>query len=368
MMKMKSSRLTRLSAALLVTGFVGGLGFETAVACTRAVFTGPGGVVVTGRSMDWMEDMGANLWALPRGIAQTGASGPNSIKWTSKYGSVVVTAYDIATADGMNEKGLVANMLYLSNANYGSVGNKPTLSVVQWGQYALDNFATVDEAVKALRTEPFRIIAPVLPNGSASTLHLSLSDASGDSAIFEYIDGKLVIHHGKQYNVMTNEPKFSDQLATNNYWKGVGGVNFLPGTFNPSDRFARVSYNVDALPKKIDKFFQASLPSKNLETQASLGMLGSIRGVSVPLGEGVPGRPNVASTIWRSVADQKSKVYYFDSATSPNTFWVDLKEMDFNQGAPVKKLTAAGGKIFAGNTSKLFESTKLFTPLAAIPK
>jgi len=340
----------------------------SAVACTRAMFTGPGNVVVTGRSMDWMEDMGANLWVLPRGIAQTGAAGPNSIEWTSKYGSVVVTAYDIATADGMNEKGLVANMLYLSGANYGSVGNKSTLSVVQWGQYALDNFATVDEAVKAFNAEPFRIIAPVLPNGSPSTLHLSLSDASGDSAIFEYIDGKLVIHHDKQYKVMTNDPSYSDQLAINSYWKNIGGVNFLPGTFNPADRFARVSFYVDTLPTKMDKFFEASLPQKNLETQASFGMLGSIRAVSVPLGEGIPGRPNIASTIWRSVADQKNKIYYFDSATSPSTFWVDLKEMDFNSGAPVKKLTAAGGKVYSGNTSKLFEPTKLFAPLAATPK
>lgn len=335
--------------------------------CTRAMYVADSNVVITGRSMDWMEDMGANLWVLPRGIAQTGAAGPNSIKWTSKYGSVVTSAYDIATADGMNEKGLVANLLYLANANFGSVASKPTLSAVQWAQYALDNFATVDEAVKALTAEPFRIIAPILPNGSPSAIHLSLSDASGDSAIFEYIDEKLVIHHGKQYRVMTNEPSFSDQLAINRYWQSIGGVNFLPGTFTPSDRFARVTFYVDTLPKKIDKVFEAGLPQKDLETQASFGVLGSMRAVSVPLGEGIPGRPNIASTIWRSVSDHKSQIYYFDSATSPSIFWVDLKQLDFNQDTPVKKLTVAGGKIYSGETSKLFEPANLYTPLAATP-
>ena len=36
--------------------------------------------------------------------------GPLSVKWTSRYGSVIASAWDIATADGMNEKGLVANV------------------------------------------------------------------------------------------------------------------------------------------------------------------------------------------------------------------------------------------------------------------
>lgn len=340
---------------------------STVEACTRAMYSGPANVVVTGRSMDWMEDMGANLWALPRGITNNGAAGPNSITWTSKYGSVVTTAYDIAVADGMNEKGLVANLLYLSSAQYGKAGNKPTLSSLMWAQYALDSFATVAEAVNAMRSDPFTIVAPVLPNGSASTLHLSLSDASGDSAIFEYIDGQLVIHHGKQYKVMTNDPRYSQQLAINAYWKDIGGANFLPGTITPSDRFARAAYMIDSMPNSVLKRFSPALPEKNLETQATLSVLGIMRSVSVPLGESVPGRPDVASTLWRSVSNQKSKVYYFDSSLSPNAIWVDLKKLDLNQGAPVKKLTTAEGKIFAGETSQLFEPAKIFKPKDAKP-
>jgi choloylglycine hydrolase len=352
---------------LLIASAIGSVSIEQSMACSRVMYSGPSNVVVTGRSMDWMEDMSANLWALPKGISNTGAAGPNSITWTSKYGSVVTTAYDIAAADGMNEKGLVANLLYLSKAQYGQVGNKPTLSSLMWAQYALDNFATVDEAVQALKSEPFRIVAPVLPNGSASTLHLSLSDASGDSAIFEYLDGKLVIHHGKQYQVMTNDPSYDKQLAINSYWKDVGGVNFLPGTISPSDRFARGSYMLSAMPNTVLKRFSSALPTKNLETQSSLSMLGIMRSISVPLGESVTGKPDVASTLWRSVADQKSRIYYFDSALSPNAMWVDLKKLDLSQGSPVKKLTTAGGKIYAGETSQLFEPAKIFKPMDVKP-
>jgi choloylglycine hydrolase len=68
--------------------------------------------------MDWMSDMGSNLWVFPRGMRRDGAVGPNSIQWTSRYGSVVVSVFDAATADGMNEKGLVANLLYLAETRY----------------------------------------------------------------------------------------------------------------------------------------------------------------------------------------------------------------------------------------------------------
>ena len=53
----------------------------------------------------------------------------------------------------------------------------------------LDNFATVEETVEALGADPFVILAPDLPNGKAMSLHLAVSDASGDSAIFEYVAG-----------------------------------------------------------------------------------------------------------------------------------------------------------------------------------
>ena len=156
------------------------------MACTRVVFLGDDGTVITGRSMDWKEDMFSNMWMFPRGIARTGKSGPDSIAWTSKYGSVAVAGYELGTADGLNEKGLAGNLLYLAESDYGlgTRPGKPYLSISLWMQYALDNFATVAEAVEALEKEPFQILAPKLPNGAESTLHLSLSDATGNSAIF----------------------------------------------------------------------------------------------------------------------------------------------------------------------------------------
>jgi penicillin V acylase-like amidase (Ntn superfamily) len=336
---------------LLLTAWV-----EPLSACTRAVYLGSNNVVITGRSMDWAEDVYSNAWVFPRGMAREGASGSNSIKWTSKYGSLIVSGYDAGTANGINEQGLVANVLYLAESDYGvPPAGKSTISIMAWGQYALDNFGTVAEAVEALRAEPFTVIAPTLPNGKGAQLHLAVSDPTGDSAIFEYLGGKLVIHHDRKYQVMTNSPSFDQQLAIETYWSGVNPLAFLPGSISAADRFVRASFLINAIPKQADPHTIKAVPGETYENQAVAAVLGVMRSVSTPLGITHPDKPNLASTLWRTVYDQKNKVFYFDSATSPNAFWVPLADLDFTKGAPVKKLTMAGGKIYAGNASNKFE-------------
>ena len=209
------SLLTLSLAAVLAAGAKSG------EACTRVLYETGTESYMVGRSMDWVDATKTNLWAFPKGLQRDGGVGEGSLGWTSKYGSVIATIYDVATVDGMNEAGLVGNVLYLAESDYGPADtDKPKISVGAWLQYVLDNFATVSEAVDALRDDPFTLIAPALPNGRAATGHVALSDPSGDSAIFEYLDGKLVIHHGPDMKVMTNSPPYDQQLAIDTYWEG----------------------------------------------------------------------------------------------------------------------------------------------------
>ncbi|RZS86739.1 linear amide C-N hydrolase [Pigmentiphaga kullae] len=318
-MNPRMSRYASACAALLACASM--LAVSAAQACTRFVYLGAGGHVVTARSMDWKVDVGTNLWVFPRGMRRSGEAGPNSIQWTSKYGSVIASGYDISTTDGMNEAGLVANVLWLVESSYPAYdGKTPGLTLAAWAQYALDNFATVQEAVDTLAKEPFTVVTDNVPGEARlATLHLSLSDASGDSAIIEYIDGKQVIHHSRDYQVMTNSPTFDKQLAMEEYWKQIGGTVMLPGTNRASDRFARAAFYVNAIPKTEDP----------LETIASVFSV--IRNVSVPLGITTPDQPNISSTRWRTVADHKHKRYFFESALTPNIFWVDLTKLDFSR-------------------------------------
>lgn len=330
-----------------------GLVATEARACTRCVAIGADGRVLVARSMDWMEDTRTNLYAFPRGMKRDGAAGDRSISWTSEYGSVTGTIYDVASVDGLNEKGLVANILYLAESDYGTPdASKPLLSISQWAQYVLDQYATVAEAVEALEKEPFAIVAPVLPNGSPATGHLAITDPSGDTAVFEYVGGRLVIHHGREHRVMTNSPTFDKQLAIDAYWNEIGGEAMLPGTHRAADRFVRASYYLRELPAMTDK------------ASAIAALLSVIRNVSVPLGIAVPEKPNVASTLWRTVHDASDRVLYFDSAVSPTVFWVSLSALDLSEGAPVRKLSLSGGESYSGDASGSFQPSAPFQPLA----
>ncbi|MBI2786929.1 MAG: linear amide C-N hydrolase [Legionella longbeachae] len=337
------------------------LDISSASACTRALFVGSDNTIITGRTMDWEEDMATDLWLFPRGITRNGEAGSNSLKWESKYGSVVASVYSLASADGMNEKGLVMNMLYLAESDYGSAKpDQPSMAISLWGQYVLDNFATVAEAVSALEASPPFLIAPTLPNGVKGQAHLSISDPSGDSAIVEYIGGKQTIHHGKEYTVMTNSPAYDKQLALNEYWTEINGAVFLPGTSRAADRFTRTSYYINNVPKQIDKSYIKSIPTQSFDYQAIAGVLSVMRANSVPFGVTTSDQPNIAATIWRTVSDQKNKVYYFDSSTRPNTFWVSFNHLNFNKGTPVQKLSLLEGEIYAGEVANQFKPATAF--------
>lgn len=320
---------------------------ELSDACTRAVYLGPDNMIVTGRTMDWKEDPHSNIYFFPRGMARRGAETDNTVRWTSAYGSVVTAGYDIGVCDGMNEKGLVANLLFLAESDYHRPDdNRPVMGLSIWTQYVLDNFATVDEAVEELGKEMFRIDDPDLPNGVKSTLHLSISDPTGNSAIFEYINGNLVIHHGRECQVMTNSPTYDKQQTLDDYWEQIGGLVMLPGTNRASDRFVRASFYIKALPQTSDY------------RQAVAGVFSVMRNVSVPLGISIPSQPNIASTRWRTVADQKNLVYYFESTLSPDIFWIDLRKLDFTAGNKVMKLTLTNGAIYSGDAAGEMRDSK----------
>ncbi|MFF2082412.1 linear amide C-N hydrolase [Nocardia sp. NPDC058176] len=320
--------------------------------CTRLLYRGPEDRVLTARSMDWKTDVGTNLWVFPRGLAREGAAGPRSLEWTSRYGSVIAGGYDIATTDGINEAGLVANVLWLVESSYpADDSGKPLLSLAAWAQYVLDNFATVAETVAELERGEFVVFTAAVPGEDRlATMHLSVSDASGDSAIFEYVEGRLVVHHDRAYQVMTNSPTFDEQLAISSYWEEIGGTVMLPGTNRAADRFARARFYVNAVPQVSDK------------REATASVFSVIRNVSVPYGISTPDQPNISSTRWRTVADHKDLTYFFDSAMSPGVFWVNVNELDLSESGSVGRLDVAGLQAAgtAGNASDAFVPAEPF--------
>jgi penicillin V acylase-like amidase (Ntn superfamily) len=317
---MKRTTLSKVvyTAAILttVTAFPG-----LAHACTRVLWNDNGYAVMVGRTMDWPESTQPILTVFPRGLERDGGKagpdtvvGENPARWTSKYGSVVTTIYGIGTADGMNEKGLAVHMLYLNATDFGV--RDPSKGGVQaglWGQYMLDNAATVAEALKLF--EQIQVVM-VKANGHKANVHLALEDASGDSAIIEYIDGKPVIH-----------PAYDQQLALlkqQDFSKPESTMP-LPGNVNPVDRFQRATYYLSLLPKPAN------------EREAAAGVLAIARNVSVPFGAPYKGF-GIYNTEYRTAANLTNRIYYFELTNSPNVIWTDLSAMNLEAGQPVRML------------------------------
>ncbi len=161
-----------------------------------------------------------------------------SLSWTSKFGSVVAGAFDMMTVDGMNEAGLSGHILWLAESDYGTHDpTRPALSMAVWMQYFLDNFATVAEAAAWIEQTEVQVVPLGDPaTGEVPAVHLALDDATGDSAIVEYIDGKVTVWHDRSYHVMTNSPTYDKQLELLREIDGFGGDRPLPGTTQAADR------------------------------------------------------------------------------------------------------------------------------------
>lgn len=325
------------------------LGCSTSVtfSCTTAFWNNNSQAKVVARTVDLFTADMPKLIVYPRGIERHGEAGENSLKWQSKYGSVVVSEFKTtAVSDGMNERGLAVHLLYLTGSTYEKRDPKlPALSNTLWAQYILDNFKTVNEVVEA--TDRFQIVETVVFN-QKWPLHLSIQDASGDAAVIEFINGKKVIYHGSQYTTMTNEPAYSIQLENLKRYKSFGGTLPLPGDSDPLSRFVRVATYLKTLP-----------PPQNIN-ETIAGIFSVIRTAMVPFGaEDTSGNKTEDAwpTRWASVADLTNKIYYFNSTTTPNIIWLDLNNLDFAKDKAVLTLDPNNINL-VGNIKELMQKNK----------
>ncbi len=276
--------------------------------CTRILWSDNGIATVASRTMDWAVSDEPELWSLPAGLERTGGAGPGSASWTSRYPSIALSMWNSGTVDGMNDQGLGAHALYLTDVGWEPPDDRPALANLMWVQYVLDNFATVEQVVAAV---PELRIASVPVRGHDMGCHLAVEDPSGDSAIIEPIDGRLVVHHGRELTVMANSPTYDEQLANLARYRPFGGELPPPGDITSPDRFVRASYYLHYLPKPA-----------TLE-QAVAGVFHLAANVAVP-----PGSPyddgGVYPTWWTAGADLTNLTYYFWANESPSLTWVDV--------------------------------------------
>jgi choloylglycine hydrolase len=201
------------------------------LACTTFLMSGDGGRVV-GKSYDW--DMGQGLVLVnKRGVAKQALPmmpDDKPARWVSKHASVTFNQYGRELPNGgMNEAGLVVEVMWLDSSKYPAPDGRPTVNELQWVQYQLDNFASVAEMVKA--AEDVRVS---LVHGK---VHYLACDKTGACAAFENVDGRMRVTSGKALPVpvLTNHT-YAESMK---YLAGHGARP--PAGRGSLERFARAA-------------------------------------------------------------------------------------------------------------------------------
>ncbi|MEO6721880.1 MAG: linear amide C-N hydrolase [Ferruginibacter sp.] len=175
--------------------------FQQAIACTT-FFINKNGQLVFGRNYDWISDAGMVCTNL-RGLGKTSVTqrDGSAISWVSKYGSITFNQYgkEFPTG-GMNEKGLVVELMWADGSQYPKADARPAIGVLQWIQYQLDNNATIEEVIAS--------DAKIRISRDNPPLHYLIADANGNAATIEFFNGKIEVHQGKDlpFPVLTNNP------------------------------------------------------------------------------------------------------------------------------------------------------------------
>jgi len=156
--------------------------------------------VFAAKSYDWTTGLGIIL-SNPRGERISLPVGSNPpISWEARFGSITFNQYgQFMPNGGMNEAGLVIEVLWLDDTYYPVLNGQIPINELQWVQYHLDVCESVDEVILSLQN--FAIV-PVF-----GKLHYFVADKSGKTAIIEFLDGKAVVSDGNNLvcNVITND-------------------------------------------------------------------------------------------------------------------------------------------------------------------
>lgn len=346
-----------------------------ALACTDFRVVAKDGTVVIARSMEFSMDMKSNIMTSPRGKVFNTTT-PNKLpglSWKAKYGYVYVDGLGLGVPlDGMNEQGLAYEaLLFPGEAGYQRIpANKDAqaVSYVNFGDWILGNFKTVDEVRAALKKiYVYEATIPSL-NNAVFPVHFSIYDASGKGIVVEYVKGIMKIYDN-HIGVMTNSPTYDWHLTNlRNYvnltpvtptpvvdagvtfaatGQGAGMVG-LPGDISPPSRFVKIALMSKTVLQPADSTGAVNLAQHMMNN------------VDIPLGFVRESQKENASTNeltqWVVFKDLKHKILYYRTYEDLSLHAVDMSKLDFSETASQLKMPMASKQFVFDMTPELLGS------------
>ncbi len=224
---MRASTRSLLAVALLAAA-------RPAAACTAFELERAGSRVV-GKCYDW--HMGQGLVVVNRRGVEKRAlvldPRDRPATWVSRHASVTFDQYGVELPNGgMNEQGLVVEVLWLDGTELEPRDARPVVNELQWIQLQLDAYATTAEVLAHLHDVRIARVH--------GRVHYLVCDRSGACAAIELVGGRPVVSTGAR--VLTNHTF----AASSAYLRRTGGR--APAGSGSLDRFARASRLVSAPP------------------------------------------------------------------------------------------------------------------------
>lgn len=256
--------------------------------------------VYLAKNFDWTYNNGyviKNLRNINKQAYSTFLNQP--MKWTSKYGSISFNQNGKEMPyGGINEKGLAVEMLWLNYTEYRMDPKLPLLNELEWIQYQLDNFASVQEVIDHLEQisiSPFK-----------GKIHYMVADADGHSVVIEHLGGKIKyeLQPASQCQAITNY-----DLTTSKNW-------FANNKNSTKGNVTQALFRYTILQTEIE---DADL-QKTLSVPKAFEMLDH---VAIKKGD--------FKTQWSIVYDLKKKLVYFKSTGNKEVRHLALMDLDFNQ-------------------------------------
>jgi len=284
--------------------------------CTTFYFD-DGDQPVFGRNFDWM--IGDALVIVNKrnvsktamvNDSETGISQP--VSWTSQFGSVTFNMIcRELPMGGINEAGLVVELMMLVDTQYPEPDSRPYTNSLQWIQYQLDNFGTVEEVIAS--DSQLRIRGVPADYGN----HYLVSDRNGSCASIEFLDGKLVYYANETMpaKVLTNST-YEESTAFLYEHIGWGGDLQIPQSDSSLDRFVRAADMV-----------------KNYDPGASESAVDYAFDILADVSQSV-----FVHTQWSIAYDIKILRIYFHTLENEKIRYIDLSSFDFSCRTPVKVL------------------------------
>ncbi len=258
--------------------------------------------VLLAKNFDWMYGHGYVI-KNPRGLSKSAfpTRTGRPAQWAARYGSITFNQNGKEMPyGGINEKGLTVEMLWMDLTNYGEVEQKEYLNELEWIQYQLDNYATVQEVLDHINERAIHAVK--------GKIHYIVADSTGQSVIIEFLNQKVTLTSGgtRQCQAISNHPA---QASLLNYQKQPAKLKGDNGSH---------WHRFNVLQRKIDdgQFNESRLAVDDA--------FDTLKAVAITKGD--------FRTYWSIVYDATAKVVYFRTAKEKAIKHIALAGVDFSDG------------------------------------